>query len=95
MDLGATYQSYTFAGNTVTFRVERDLDIEFPNRKYGIFLDLTADAASGSPAIAQYTFKGMELIHNKLVGVGGEDGRSSGNVSSPVAATKLNLLARG
>lgn len=89
VELGATFQSYEFSGNTVCFRIERDLDIEFPNRMYGVFVDLTADAASGNPALAQYTFKGMEFLRNVLVGVGGIDGKSSGTVSSPVAASKI------
>lgn len=89
VDLGATYQSYEFAGNTVIVRIERALDVEFVNRKYGIFLDLTADAASGKPALAFYTFKGGEFIHNYLVGVGGLGGLDHGAVSSPVAASKL------
>ena len=49
--VGATFQSYEFAGNEVTFKVDRALDVEFPNKKYGIFLDLTADKTSGKPAI--------------------------------------------
>lgn len=51
VDLGATYQSYTVAGNTLTFKVDRSLDVEYPTRKFGMMLDLTADAASGKPAV--------------------------------------------
>ena len=54
VNIGATYQSYEFAGNTVTFKIDRSFDIEYPNRKYGIFLDLTADAASGKPAVEEF-----------------------------------------
>lgn len=87
--VGATYNSYEYAGNTVTFKVDRALDNEFPEKKYGIFLDLTADAASGKPAIAMFTFKNNEFCHNWLEGVGRRSGRESGPVASPVAATKL------
>ena len=31
--VGATYNSYEYAGNTVTFKVDRALDIEFPEKK--------------------------------------------------------------
>ena len=55
--------------NTVTFKIDRSFDIEYPNRKYGIFLDLTADAASGKPAVAFFTFKNGEFIHNFIRGV--------------------------
>ena len=65
------------------------MDIEFSEKKYGIFLDLTADAASGKPAIAMFTFKNNEFCHNWLEGVGRRSGRESGPVASPVAATKL------
>jgi hypothetical protein len=88
VDLGATYQSYEFAGNTVTFMIDRTLNIEFPNRKYGMFLDLTPDKSSGKAAINMFTFKNGELIHNYITGVGGRSCMSSGEVSSRVAASK-------
>lgn len=87
--VGATFSSYEFAGNTVTFKVDRALDVEFPTRQYGVFLDLTADRASGKAAINMFTFKGGELIHNIIKGVGGENGLSSGEVASPVAGSKI------
>lgn len=89
VDVGATYQSYEFGGNTLSFKVDRSFDIEYPNRKFGILIDLTADSASGKPAMAMFTFKGGDLIHNYIVGVGGRSGLASGEVSSPVAASKL------
>lgn len=58
-------------------------------RKFGIILDLTADAATGKPAMAFFTFKGGDFIHNVIVGVGGRSGLASGEVSSPVAGSKL------
>ena len=36
-----------------------------------------------------FTLKNGDFISNKVVGVGGENGLSSGTVSTPVAATKL------
>ena len=89
VDLGATYQSYEFGGNTISVKIDRALDVEFPTRKYGIILDLTADAATGKPAMAFFTFKGGDFIHNVIVGVGGRSGLASGEVSSPVAGSKL------
>lgn len=74
--------------NTVSFKVERTFDVEYPHRKFGIFLDLTADAKSGKPALAQFTFKNGEFIHNYITGAGGKTGLQSGEVSSPVAAMK-------
>ena len=89
VDLGATYESYTWGGNTLTVKIDRSLDVEFNMRKFGIILDLTADAATGKPAMAFFTFKGGEFIHNVIVGVGGRSGLASGEVSSPVAGSKL------
>lgn len=55
--------------NEIAFKLDRSLDVEFPTRKIGIMVDLTADAKSGKPAMAQYTFKGGEFIHNYINGV--------------------------
>ncbi len=89
IDLGATYQSYEFAGNQITFKIDRSFDIEYPTKRFGIFLDLTADSTTGKPALQMFTFKGLDLVHNFIAGVGGINGMSSGQVSSPVAASKL------
>ena len=53
-----------------------------------MILDLTADSATGKPAIAMFTFKGGEFIHNTVLGVGGLSGLASGEVSSRVAASR-------
>lgn len=88
IDAGATYDSYSFAGNKVIFRVDRSLDLEFPKKGYGFFLDLTTDS-NGTPGVAMFTFKGGDLVHNIIKGVGGVTGLESGEVSSPVAGCKL------
>ena len=86
---GATYDTYVYGGNTIGFKLDASLDIEFPDRKYAIMVDLTPDSKTGKPAFAQFTFKNGEFIQNKILGVGGESGLDSGVVSSRVAATKL------
>lgn len=88
VDLGATYQSYEFAGNKMIFRLDRSLDLEFPNKAYGMFLDLTTDS-NGTPGIMMFTFRGGDIIHNIVRGVGGKSGLESGEVSSPVSGSKL------
>ena len=88
VDLGATYQSYEVAGNVLTFKIDRSLDVEYLTRKFGMILDLTEDSATGKPAIAMFTFKGGEFIHNTVLGVGGLSGLASGEVSSRVAASR-------
>ncbi len=52
-------------------------------------LDLTADKTSAEPPIALFTLKGGDMNSNKYLGVGGINGLSSGEVSSPVAGSKL------
>lgn len=88
--VGATYNTYNYAGNQITFTVDRALTREFGNQKgYGIAIDLTADETKNQPAIAQFTLKGGEFLTSKYLGVGGEDGLTSGLVASPVAGSKL------
>ncbi len=69
VDLGATYQSYEWGGNSISVKVDRCLDVEFPTRKYGMILDLSSDNTTGKPALAFFTFKGGDFIHNEIVGV--------------------------
>ena len=86
---GATYDTYIYGGNTIGFKLDASLDVEFPDRKYAIMVDITPDGRTGKPAMAQYTFKNGEFIQNSIAGVGGLDGLSSGPVASRVAASKL------
>ena len=90
LKVGATYDTYEYGGNQITFTVDRALTREYGQEKgYALAIDLTADEAANKPAIANFTLKGGEFITNKYLGVGGEDGLSSGLVSSPVAGSKL------
>ena len=88
VDLGATYQSYEFAGNTISFVLDRSLDLEFSKKAYGLMLDL--GTTDGAPGIQFFTFKGGQLIHNTIEGAGGMSGMKSGPVSSPVAGSKIS-----
>ncbi len=47
------------------------------------------DYQCSKAALNMFTFKGGELIHNFITGVGGGTGLQHGEVSSPVAASKL------
>lgn len=88
--VGATFQTYEFAGNQVSFKVDRTFSREYGYDKgYCLCLDLTADKTSAEPPIQMFTLKGGDFITNKFPGVGGLDGLSSGVVSSPVAGSKL------
>lgn len=90
LNVGATYNSYNFAGNTISFIVDRTFTREFGSEKgFAMMIDLTSDSASGNPAVAMFTLKGGDFMYNKIAGVGGLDGLSSGVVSSTVAGSKL------
>lgn len=88
--VGATFDSYTFGGNTVSFKVDRTFSMEFGDDKgYCLCLDLTADLTSGHAPIEMFSLKGKDIVTNKFVGVGGLSGGDSGEVASPVAGSRL------
>lgn len=91
--VGATYDTYEIAGNTIQFIPDKALTREYGNKGYGLCLDLTADKSSNMPAISKVTLTGKEFTTNKIVGVQGEDGRSSGNVSTNVAGSKMVMMS--
>ena len=83
------FDSYNYAGNTITFKVDRTLSLEYGHDKgFALALDLTADKTSAQPPIAMFSLRGGDMITNKYVGVGGLNGLSSGEVASPVAGSK-------
>lgn len=86
--VGSTYDSYIYAGNQITFVVDRALSREYPDKGYGVCLDLTADKTSALPAIAKFTLEGCDMVVNTIEGVGGADGKTSGSVASNVAGSK-------
>ena len=92
VEVGATFKSYHFQGNTITFMPDRALSQEYPDHAYGIFLDTGADATSGRPNIAMFTIEGSEMISGNLNGMGGQDGKTSGTVSTGVAGSQYHLL---
>lgn len=93
VEVGAkAFDTYNYAGNTISFKVDRTFSREYGmDKAYCLCLDLTADLTSGRAPIEMFTLKGADFVSNKYVGVGGLDGISSGVVSSPVAASKLIL----
>lgn len=90
--VGATFDSYIYAGNQITFVVDRALTREYPDKGYGVCIDLTADKTTGTPAIGKFALTGKDFITNKIEGVGGYDGKTSGSVASNVAGSKLVMM---
>jgi len=87
--VGATFNSYIMGGNTVTFKVDKALSLEYNRKGYGICIDLTADLTSGQPAMQMFTLKNGEFIRGVQKGLGGLTGLESGEISTPVAASRL------
>lgn len=79
--------------NEITFIPDKALTREYGNKGYALCLDLTADKTSNVPAIAKFTLTGKEFTTNKIVGVQGEDGKSSGTVSTNVAGSKMAMMS--
>jgi len=89
VEVGATFDTYNFGGNQLTFHVDRSLTYEYPDKGYGLCIDLTSDKTSGVPAAQMFTLKGGEFIRGVLKGVGGMDGVTSGDVNTAVAGSKI------
>ena len=90
LSVGATFDTYEFGNNTITFKVDRTFTREYGSEKgFGMAIDLSADLVTGKPAMEMFTLKNCQFITNKYPGVGGFSGSESGIVSSPVAASKL------
>lgn len=52
VDVGATFQTYEFGGNQISFKVDRTFSREYGFEKaYCLCLDLTADATGNQPPI--------------------------------------------
>ena len=90
--VGAHFDSYTFQGNTLTFMPDRALSQEYDDRGYGIFLDTGADLSSGRPNIAMFTIEGSEIVSGNLNGMGGANGKTSGEVSTGIAGSQYHLM---
>lgn len=89
LKIGAEYAAYSFMGNEIIFKIDRALSQEYNDRGYAIMIDLSADKASGKPAIQGFTLEGKGQYNlNQIAGVGGLDGSTDGIVSSPVAGSK-------
>lgn len=83
------YDSYNYLGNTITFTQDRALTEEFGDKGYGIMIDLTSGAESGTPAVGMFTVNNSQFIENTISGVGG---KKSGEVASRVAASHKTIM---
>lgn len=82
--VGATFDSYEFGGNVISFKADRTLTREFME-PYFLCLDVTTGKTSAQPPIQMFTLKGGDYMTYDMFGPGLRDGLSSGVVSTPVA----------
>lgn len=85
--VGTEFVGYSYMGNTLIFKTDKALDAEWEDKGYGVLIDLTADATTGSPAMQGFTIKGKEFVSNDVTGVAFKDGPAA----SPVAGAKLTV----
>jgi hypothetical protein len=90
--VGAEFDSYTFQGNTITFIPDRALSQEFDLYGFGIFLDTTADLRTGRPNVASFTMEGSEMVEGYVKGLGGLDGKTSGDIATGVHGTEYHII---
>lgn len=90
--VGAHYDSYTFQGNTISFMPNRALSQEYPDHAYGIFLDTGVDLVTGRPNISMFSLEGTDMISGNLVGMGGTNGKTSGEISTSSTGSSYHLF---
>jgi len=89
--IGNTFASYEYGGNKIVFAPNTALTQEFPDKGYGIILDLTKDITTGKPAVATFTLEGGEMITGTMEGLGGADGKTSGKVSTGITGSQYHI----
>ena len=82
IEVGATFMTYIYGGNRITVMPDKAIDDEYGRKGYGIMMDITQDLQNGKPAIEQFTLEGADMITGTLRGLGGTDGKTSGEVST-------------
>ena len=88
--VGAEYNAYTFAGNTLTFMENTALSDRFPDRGYAVFIDTSI--YDGEPNIQMHTISGMALFKGDLKGMGGLNGGDSGEIATTVHGSRVEYM---
>lgn len=94
--VGATFNSYIYEGNTITFVVDEALTQAYKDQDkgYAIFIDTGLyETENGTvPAIHLKTLKGRSLVRSHIPGMGGINGTSNGVVSTALDASRYEIL---
>lgn len=67
VEVGATFNAYEWAGNKVIFKTDGTLSREYPDKGFGLAIDL--NDTDGRPAVEKYSITGSEFIVNTIAGV--------------------------
>lgn len=89
--VGKEYDMYQYQGNFITFVEDQSLTEHIWNRGYLIFLDTSINGSE--PNVVNYTLKGRELLTGVLAGLGGLDGRTSGNIATGLDGSEMHLMS--
>jgi len=64
------FDSYNYAGNTIVFKVDRALTLEYGSEKgFALCLDVTGNKTESRPPMAMFSLKGADIVTNKYIGV--------------------------
>lgn len=88
--VGATFDTYEYGGNTISFKPDRTLTREYLE-PFAFCIDLTTGSTSTQPPVQMFSLKGQDYIYNEVLGVGGKTGGDSGVVSSLVAGSVATI----
>lgn len=88
--VGAEFNAYEFAGNTITFMENTALSNRYPDKGFGLFVD--SQIHDGEPNIQMYTLAGMSLFRGDLKGMGGLTGGESGDIASTVHGSRIEFM---
>lgn len=94
VSIGATFNTYTYEGNTITFVIDEALTKHYPDRGYGIFIDTGIYEENGkeTAAVELVTMKGRKMIEGTVTGMGGANGTTSGQVATALDASRYEIL---
>ena len=92
-EFGANFDTYRFAGNRVTFAVDRILTDHYPNSGFGFCIDTGIDEETQYPNVMALKYQGTDIISGDLPGLGGMDGKTSGMIATPVDGSSIEMKA--
>ena len=78
--VGASFSSYEFAGNIVSFTVNRALTREY-RMPFAMCIDFTGGKTDAKAPLNLYTLKGKDFTVNTMTGPGMKDGEVNTMVS--------------